>query len=163
MGPNKLVISMLFACALGGLNSSNLGIILAMLFMLMSASSPPMTPLQLASPPARPSGRNRDSWKQRPRTTGPRTPSISLSGSKRRARSCRKGWTSDGVNTDCVELDTERSGAERLESEMSGATSSAAPSGLLISCQVGKLGRHRRGSYPAGCGNISGSCRVSPA
>ena len=65
------------------------------------------------------------------RTTGPSTEPSSLSGSKRRARSCRKGSMSEGPRSVGEEEETERRGAARVEREMRGATSSSGPMGLL--------------------------------
>ena len=82
-GPIKLTLSMLAAVAFSGFHSSNRVIIIAMGLIDTRASRPAMTRLQPESDPAKPSLLNRLSWKRRARTTGPRTPSSSLSGSKR--------------------------------------------------------------------------------
>lgn len=89
-----------------------------------------MTPLQMESPPPRPSGLNNEMWNRRRRTTGPRIPSSSFSGSKRRVRSWRKGSISDGPNVLGFVVEDMR-GAERDERDRSGSTSSDAPRGFL--------------------------------
>lgn len=103
---------------------------IAMAFTLTSASSPPTMPRQLASPPPRPSGRQSEGWKSSCVAHGPRISSSSWSGSKRRARSCRKVSISEGLRV-VFAAALEASGPEKLERERRGATSSGGPSGFL--------------------------------
>lgn len=62
-GPRSDLVSKVAAVALGGSQSSILVIIMAIGFTDTSASSPPTTPRQPASPPPRPSGRKSEGWK----------------------------------------------------------------------------------------------------
>lgn len=130
-GPIKLNLSMFAAVAVSGFHSSNRVIIIAMGLIETRASRPAMTRLQPESDPAKPSLRNKLSWKRRARTTGPRTPSSSLSGSKRLTMSCRNGSTSVGESWLGEDIGVERSGAESEESDRRGPTSSMGPTSRL--------------------------------
>lgn len=130
-GPSNETRSKTGAVAFWGIHSGILVIMTAMLLIDTKTSSPPTTPRQIASPPPRPSGLKSDSWKSNSRTTGPRIPSISLSGSKRRAMSCRNCSTSEGDRVFGLDKGLERRGAERAERERSGCTSSGGPRGRL--------------------------------
>jgi hypothetical protein len=113
-------------------HSGILVIITAMLFTDTRASRPPITARQLASPPARPSGLKREPWERSSRTTGERTRSSSLSGSKRFASSCKKGSTSVGERVVTEEEGViERRGPERAERDRRGVMSSVGPTGRL--------------------------------
>lgn len=129
-GPNKLTRSNVCGAASGFQYGSRV-IITAMGLMLTRASMPLMTARQLPSPPARPSGRKSDSWKQSWAMTGPSTPSISLSGSKRFTRSCKKGSTSVGPSKSAEAAVDDSRGPVSAESDRRGETSSGGPSGLL--------------------------------
>lgn len=130
-GPSNETYSKLAAVALTGFHSSIRVIITAILLIDTRASRPLTTPRQPASPPPRPSGRIREGWNKSWRTTGPRIPSISLSGSNRRARSWRKESMSEGVRVFGDEVGDARRGAECADSERSGVTSSGGPRGRL--------------------------------
>ena len=130
-GPSKDWRSKLGAVAFVGFHSSILVIIAAILLMDTRTSSPLTTPRQLASPPPSPSGRKSDSWKRSCLTTGPIMSSISLSGSKRRARSWRNWLMSEAVRVLGDDVGVERRGAERAERERRGPTSSRGPRGRL--------------------------------
>ena len=130
-GPSNDTLSKSNAVTLGGFHSSILVIIVAMLLMDTSTSSPLITPLQLASPPPSPSGRNKESWNNKPLITGPKILSISLSGSNLRARSCRNCSISDGVSVFELEDGADSSGAERAERDSRGVISSGGPTSRL--------------------------------
>ena len=131
-GPIKLTLSMLAAVAFSGFHSSNRVIITAMGLIDTRASRPAMTRLQPESDPAKPSLLNRLSWKTRARTTGPRTPSSSSSGSKRLTMSWRNGSTSVGESLLGEEMGVERSGPESEERDRRGPRSSGGPTSRLV-------------------------------
>ena len=132
-GPIKLTLSTFAAVAFSGFHSSNRVIMIAMGLIDTRASRPEMTRLQPESDPAKPSRQNKLSWKRRARTTGPSTPSSSLSGSKRFTMSWRNGSTSVGESWLGEDVGVERSGPESEERDRRGPTSSAGP--------ISRLGR----------------------
>jgi hypothetical protein len=129
-GPSKVTFSNDAAVAFAGIHSDILVIIFAMLLIETRASSPLTMPRQLASPPPSPSGLHRDSWKSSRRTTGPSISSISLSGSKRWAKSWRNGSISEGLKI-FGDGEADKRGAEKVDRERRGATSSGGPRGRL--------------------------------
>lgn len=126
-GPIRLTVSIEAAVAKGGFQSSSRVIMIAMGLIATKASNPPMTLLQPESLPARPSGLASDSWNRSSRTTGPRMSSISLSGSNRRAMSCKNGSMSVGPRDVGEDVGVESKGPDSAESSSRGVTSSIGP------------------------------------
>lgn len=129
-GPINDSVSIVGAVASVGLNSGMQVIMLATLLIVTNNSSPLTTPRHPASPPASPSGRVRHSWDKSSFTTGPSTGSNSSSWNLRAS-----SWTNCSIfeasSVSGPTIGPERSGAERVESERSGATSSGGPTGRL--------------------------------
>lgn len=136
-GPNSDIRSIDAAVASAGIHSSILVIIIAILLIETNASRPAITPRQLVSLPPRPSGRKSDSCQTKCLTTSPRTPSISLSGSNRRAISWRNGSTSVGESVVAGVVEPDRMEVDNAERESKGPTNSAGPRTRLRTIRQG--------------------------